>query len=127
MARLIDADEMTKGICFIIEDSKELLTSSVVRKAMLGLVDRIKTVDAAPVRQGKWDLLVAKRGECEWAADACCSLCGFTKRQIWRGYFPVETTEFARGTTTHYAEKVKLPNYCEQCGADLKGDKNEVD
>lgn len=44
MATLIDADEMIKGICFIIEDSKELLTSSVVRKAMLGLVDRIKTV-----------------------------------------------------------------------------------
>ena len=49
MARLIDADEMIKGICFIIEDSKELLTSSVVRKAMLELVDRIKTVDAPTV------------------------------------------------------------------------------
>ena len=114
MARLIDADAV-----------KELVREKHVLTVFD--IDEILAVDAAPVQRGKWDLLVAKQGECEWAADACCSLCGFTKRQIWRGYFPVETTEFARGTTMYYANKVKLPNYCEQCGADLKGDKNEVD
>ena len=69
MSRLIDADEMIKGICFIIEDSKELLTSSVVRKAMLGLVDRIKTVDAAPVVHGRWEMDYSWRGHCR------CSNC----------------------------------------------------
>jgi hypothetical protein len=71
--------------------------------------------------QGKWDLLVSKQSEFVWGADACCSLCDFTKRQIWRGFFPVETDEFARKTTERYAKKVKLPNYCEQCGAKLEG------
>ena len=49
MMQLIDADEMKSGIEFIIHDNKELLTSSVVRKAMLGLLGRIKTVDAMPI------------------------------------------------------------------------------
>lgn len=70
MARLIDAEEMKTGICFIITDSKELLTSSVARKAMLGLVDRCKTVDAAPVVHGRWK----KRKS--WACYVC-SECSF--------------------------------------------------
>lgn len=76
MARLIDADEMIKGICFIIGDSKELLTSSVVRKAMLGLVDRIKTVDAAPVVHGRW---VKKNDQ----GVFYCSECDLPSLQWW--------------------------------------------
>lgn len=71
MARLIDADEMIKGICFIIEDSKELLTSSVARKAMLGLVDRIKTVDAAPVVHANWTSHRTVEHDGEWYCSAC--------------------------------------------------------
>ena len=74
------------GRC-IIEDSKELLTSSVVRKAMLGLVDRIKTVDAAPAVHGRWVKLseafewnqkgrwVKLREALEWDRKEC-SVCG---------------------------------------------------
>lgn len=70
--------------------------------------------------QGKWDLIVSRQSEFEWGADAHCSLCDFTKRKIWRGFFPFETDGFARETTERYAKKVKLPNYCEQCGAYLQ-------
>ena len=48
MSRLIDADFIKEGIEYILNDSKELLTSSVVRNAMIALVDRAKTVDAVP-------------------------------------------------------------------------------
>ena len=49
MSRYIDADFILDGIKFILNDSKELVTSSVVRNAMIGLVERAKTVDAVPV------------------------------------------------------------------------------
>lgn len=47
--RLIDADFIKEGIEYILNDSKELVTSSIVRNVMLGLVDRAKTVDAVAV------------------------------------------------------------------------------
>ena len=46
--RLIDADKLRSGIEFVINDSKELVTSRVVRNAMLALVDRACTIDAVP-------------------------------------------------------------------------------
>ena len=77
MARLIDADEMIKGICFIIEDSKELLISSVVRKAMLGLVDRIKTIGGwisvnEKLPDDETDVLAYLRNGEETRIAACC-------------------------------------------------------
>lgn len=47
--RLIDADYVLDGIRYIVNDSNEMITSSVVRNAMILLVDSAKTVDAVPV------------------------------------------------------------------------------
>ena len=39
--KALDYDVMVGGIKYIIPDSKELVTASVVRKAMLALADRV--------------------------------------------------------------------------------------
>lgn len=55
--RLIDADEIKARIEFVIEDSSELITSSVVRKAMLKLVDMTKTAKTINYELGEYDTL----------------------------------------------------------------------
>lgn len=49
--RLIDADYVLDGIRYIVIDSNEMITSSVVRNAMISLVDSAPTVDAVPVNE----------------------------------------------------------------------------
>ena len=55
--RLVDADEIKARIEFVIEDSNELITSSVVRKAMLKLVDMTKTAKTINYELGEYDTL----------------------------------------------------------------------
>ena len=51
--RLIDADELKRRIEFVIRDTKELLTSSFVRKTMLIVVDQMPTIDPKPKRESR--------------------------------------------------------------------------
>ena len=53
--RPIDADALSEGVCFVINNSKELVTSSVVRKAVLSLIDKLPTIEAEPVKHGRWE------------------------------------------------------------------------
>lgn len=52
--RPIDADVLSEGVCFVINNSKELVTSSVVRKAVLSLIDTQPIIEAEPVKHGRW-------------------------------------------------------------------------
>lgn len=85
------------------------------------------TVDAVPIKHAKWDILVTEHFGDKWQADAICSCCELTKFSIWSGYFPDIPAVMAREITNHYASKVKLPKYCERCGAKMDGETNEPD
>lgn len=91
------------------------------------LIMRQKTVDAVPVKHAKWDILVTEHFGDKWQADAICSCCELMKFNIWSGYFPDIPAVKAREITNHYASKVKLPKYCEYCGARMDGEENATD
>lgn len=77
--RLIDADALKETIEFVVENNTEWLPSSVVRSVMLRLVDRMKTIDAEPVRRGKWiDEKCSECGQYVYHGDArnFCPACG---------------------------------------------------
>ena len=84
-------------------------------------MDIVRTSDYKPVVHGEWDILVTEHYGQRWQADAICSCCDFMKYGIWSGFFPDVTASAAREITTKYANKVKLPNYCENCGAKMDG------
>lgn len=133
--RLIDAD----ALCEVIEDHVTTVSvcpsvdwamgKSQFKKMCLEDIKNASTVtvDAEPVRHGRWDLCITAKGMDLWTADAVCRNCGFTKPQIWSGFFPLVPPDIARDTTRRHSERVKLPNYCESCGAKMDGDKNAVD
>lgn len=64
--RIIDADALSERVCFVINNSKELVTSSVVRKAVLSLIDTQPAIEAEPVVRCK---------DCKWQwTDECPAL-----------------------------------------------------
>ena len=91
------------------------------REAMVRELEEIPAAKVEIVKHSRWDLLVSQAAEYRWEAAAECPLCGFMKHQIWAGYFPDVPAATARAVTTHYAQKVRLPNYCENCGAKMTG------
>ena len=99
MSRLIDKDFILDGIKFIFKDNKELITSSVARNAMIGLVERAKTVDAESVRHGHWIKMDGYDGDEYYD----CSECGMS----W----------FLEAGTPEDNEMA----YCPKCGAKLDG------
>lgn len=83
-------------------------------------LEQLPAVDAVPVKHAKWDILVTEHFGDKWQADAICSRCELMKFNIWSGHFPDIPAVMAREITNHYASKVKLPKYCEYCGAKMK-------
>lgn len=75
--RLIDADYVLDGIRYIVIDSNEMITSSVVRNAMMLLVDSAKTVDAVPVTHGHWETVPNDKNT-DGYYKMRCSACGAT-------------------------------------------------
>ena len=98
--RLIDADEAAKNI-----GSLARLARSDKQKALLGrcvyIVEHCKTVDAEPVRHGRWEIvIVSTSNPYESEIEEKCSLCGrFVQRY---GTQPQD-------------------NYCPNCGAKMDG------
>lgn len=78
---------------------------------------------AVQMLSGVWDYQITAESDM-WVADAVCPCCGFTKQDIWSGWFPSIPADIARSTTLTHAKRVWLPRYCENCGAHLEG-KNE--
>ena len=68
--RLIDADALKEVIEFVVENNTELLTSSVVRNVMLKLVDRMKTIEAEPVK-GAWEIAIGYDPRRAFMCDQC--------------------------------------------------------
>ena len=89
------------------------------REAMVRELEEIPAAKVEIVKHSRWDLLVAKSAEYKWEAAAECPLCGLMKQHIWAGYFPDVPAATARAVTRHYAQKVRLPNYCENCGTKM--------
>jgi DNA-directed RNA polymerase subunit RPC12/RpoP len=90
--RLIDADALKKHYAWWEDDKQKLFDS---------IVDSQPTVDAVPVRYGKW-----LYGESESGQDGYyCSQCG--KHIKWR--YGEEDIDFIRSY-----------NYCPNCGARMR-------
>jgi len=128
--RLIDADKLKDFAQNVILDNSELLTSSVVLKAVLLMIDKAPTIDAEPVRHGKWikhekgywrarkdkestqwiifllspEKLTENADWIEWAPDYECSECGS------RGW------SYAIGCT------IENMHCCPHCGALMDGE-----
>lgn len=118
--RLIDADALTRALTTI-----DRLARSDKQAALLGrvyyIVSKQPIVDTVTVRRGRWDLCITAKELDFWTADAVCRNCGFTKPKIWSGFFPAVPPGIAHDTTRRHSERVKLPNYCENCGAKMDG------
>lgn len=85
------------------------------------MTDIVRTSDFAPVVHGKWECLATEHNAYRWQVDAVCSCCGFVKYGVWGGFFPDAQSEIAESVALRYASKVKLPKYCESCGAKMDG------
>ncbi len=111
--RLIDADalktalyyDVSKGTYGEFTDGSEV---SLTDREILKLIDEQPTIDAEPVKHGKWKQLAGVQ-ECfdiagikTWAIKYMCESCGFQT-------FAIEG---------HFAQY----NYCPQCGADMRGE-----
>lgn len=109
------------------ETALDVLVTSPNFHTTLTRIEELPAVDAAPVVHGRWDLLITKYPAYLWQADASCSRCNHAKYNVWSGFFPNVPSEIARSTTQHYAKKIKLPNYCESCGAKMDGERRDDD
>lgn len=90
-------------------------------------LEKVPAVDAMPVVHGKWELVATEHNAYRWQVDAVCSCCGFVKQGVWGGFFPDAPSEVAESAALRYAGKVKLPRYCETCGAKMDGERREAD
>ena len=107
------------AVSALIQNSGYNLEYRGDREDMIRELEEIPQANVEAVKHSKWNLLVAQAAEYKWIAAAECPLCGFMKRNIWAGYFPDVPAATARAVTTHYAQKVRLPNYCEDCGTKM--------
>lgn len=78
------------------------------------------TVDVVSVQRGRWDIIISKHPVDRWQADIQCPICQYEKKYIWAGYFPCFDDNQARSITNTHAKNCKKPNFCENCGADMR-------
>lgn len=106
MTRLIDADELIKDIHeFWDWDTVNGITATTVLKQTITDIQNAPTVDAVPVKHGKWMLeqerFVYGLGNCWWNRWSC-SCCGYVRTKGWAV------------TVEGHKPKAML---CENCGA----------
>ena len=91
---------------------------------ILGMIYEMPSEDVAPVRHGRWILEAHdERVNYRWNVTAECSECCNEKKEIWAGFFAYIVPSIARSVALTSAKRVKLSNYCPNCGAkmDLEG------
>lgn len=88
-------------------------------------IEDAPAADVAPVVHGEWVLEVHDEGvNYRWHVTAECSECCNEKKEIWAGFFPDVPDHIAKFISLQEAERVKLSNYCPNCGAKMDGGKH---
>ena len=118
--RLIDVNALMEHLNRCIEQSKGLMRSVCV--AIKCFVEQMPTVDAVEVVHGRWVLTANEEySNYRWNVTAECSECHHSKGEIYAGFFTGFPKDLARDVVLDNAEKVKLDNYCPNCGAKMDG------
>ena len=82
-------------------------------------------VDVVEVVHGRWELTAHEEySNYRWNVTAECSECHRSKGEIYAGFFTGFPKDLARSLVLDCAKKVKLDNYCPNCGAKMDGDGN---
>ena len=120
--RLIDRNEIFPNGTFFASEENPL-------QSLDKLIERIwsiPTVDAKPVVHGRWAITAHEEyANFRWNVTAECSECRHNKGEIYGGFFPGVPIAIAREVILDNAKKVKLDNYCPNCGAKMDGGKND--
>lgn len=121
MGRLIDADSLE----MYIEREFDGVTGYDVTpsRAVADFMDMIyaqPTVDAEPVKHGRW-VLTPHKESCNyrWNVTAHCSECKYDAGEIWAGFFPGVPDGIAKIVAEDCAKSAKPSNYCPNCGAKM--------
>ena len=113
---LIDREELLKTL-----DSYEL--TKWYHGDLITIIFDAPTVDAVPVRHGKWLIEAHKeKTNNRWNATAECSECAYDLGEIWAGFFPGIPDGIAENVCFNSAKSVDVCNYCPNCGAKMDGD-----
>lgn len=118
--RLIDANALKA----IYERNSITRKITVVDKSVMQHLMDAPTVDAVEVKHGRWLLTADEQSNYRWNVTAECSKCHLEKGEIWAGFFPGFPKELAEDIALDNAERVKMDNYCPNCGAKMDGDGN---
>lgn len=129
--RLIDANATLAGIetfmqCYA-EKEKELTpfwvkVATQALDMVRQLIKEMPTVDAKPVVHGRWAITAHEEyANFRWNVTAECSECRHNKGEIYAGFFSGFPKAVAIEVILDNAKKVKLDNYCPNCGAQMDG------
>ena len=111
-----------EAIRALLNDAPEQVGYS--REDAADCIRYMDAADVAPVRHARWILEAHdERVNYRWNVTAECSECCNEKKEIWAGFFAYIVPSIARSVALTSAKRVKLSNYCPNCGCrmDLEG------
>ena len=115
MAEYIERDAAIRAL---LNDSPEQVSYS--RENAADCIRYMDAADVVPVRHGRWILEAHdERVNYRWNVTAECSECCNEKKEIWAGFFAYIVPSIARSVALTSAKRVKLSNYCPNCGAKM--------
>lgn len=119
--RLIDADALMEWL-----RPYGHLDEKVPFDVLVEDINAQPTIDAEPVRHGRWVLTAHKESaNYGWNVTADCPECGYAKGEIYAAYFPGFPDALARDVLMDNAQSVKLDNYCPNCGVKMDGGESD--
>ena len=119
MAEYIERESAIKSL---LNDAPEQVGYS--REDAADCIRYMDAANVAPLRHGRWILEAHdERVNYRWNVTAECSECCNEKKEIWAGFFAYIVPSIARSVALTSAKRVKLSNYCPNCGCkmDLEG------